>query len=122
LAYASQSLTANHLCYIPGEKFLRAGWGRLIRFRRFQAIFNLAGPLLMPCRPTCHLVIGTYSAALARQLVEICREFGLERALGIYGRSDGHAADRGMDEVSVISFLINANLFYYFANIILSIP
>lgn len=98
---AAQSLEKNRLCYIPGEKFLRSGWGRLIRAMRFRSIFNLACPLLMPCRQTRYLVIGAYSATLARQLVHICREIGLAGALGIYGWSDGHGADQGMDEVSV---------------------
>jgi anthranilate phosphoribosyltransferase len=68
---------------------------------RFRTIFNLACPLLMPCRPARHLVIGAYSAVLARQLVQICREVGMAGALGIYGRSDGYGADQGMDEISV---------------------
>ncbi len=101
LSQGAQSLADHRLCYIPGEKFLRSGWGRLIQVMRFRTIFNLACPLLMPCRPTRNLVIGAYSASLARQLVGICREIGLEGALGIYGRSDGHAADQGMDEISV---------------------
>ena len=101
LSQAAQSLTDHRLCYIPGEKFLRSGWGRLIQAMRFRSIFNLACPLLMPCQPTRYLVIGAYSATLARQLVQICREIGLAGALGIYGRSDYHDADQGMDEVSV---------------------
>lgn len=101
LSLAAQSLEENRLCYIPGEKFLRSGWGRLIRVMRFRTIFNLACPLLLPCRPTRYLVIGAYSAALARQLVQICREVGLAGALGIYGRCDGYGADQGMDEISV---------------------
>jgi anthranilate phosphoribosyltransferase len=101
LSQAAQSLEKHRLCYIPGEKFLRSGWGRLIRVMRFRTIFNLACPLLMPCRPARHLVIGAYSAVLARQLVQICREVGMAGALGIYGRSDGYSADQGMDEISV---------------------
>jgi anthranilate phosphoribosyltransferase len=101
LSQAAQSLVDHRFCYIPGEKFLRSGWGRLIQAMRFRTIFNLACPLLMPCLPTRYLVIGAYSAALARQLVGICREIGLEGALGIYGQSDGHGVDQGMDEVSV---------------------
>ena len=101
LSQAAQSLADHRLCYIPGEKFLRSGWGRLIRVMRFRTIFNLACPLLMPCRPTRYLVIGAYNAALARQLVQICREVGMEGVLGIYGRCDGYGADQGMDEVSV---------------------
>jgi len=101
LSQAARSLSQHGLCYLPGEKFLRSGWGRLIRVMRFRTIFNLACPLLMPCRPTRHLVIGAYSAALARQLVHICREIGLVGVLGVYGRCDGFAADQGMDEVSV---------------------
>jgi anthranilate phosphoribosyltransferase len=101
LAQASQALVKHRLGYIPGEKFLRSGWGRLIRVMRFRSIFNLACPLLMPSRATRYLVIGAYSAPLARQLVSICQEIGLTGALGIYGQSDAHRADQGMDEVSV---------------------
>jgi len=101
LARAAESLKAHRLCYLPGEKWLRAGWGRLIRYLRFTSIFNLACPLLMPCRTTKHLVIGAFSAPLARQLVEICREIGMEAALGVYGRSDAHPPEEGMDEISV---------------------
>ena len=101
LSQAAQSLARHRLCYIPGEKFLRSGWGRLIRVMRFRTIFNLACPLLMPCRAAKYLVIGAYSGSLARQLVEICREIGLTGALGLYGQSDAHPADQGMDEVSV---------------------
>jgi anthranilate phosphoribosyltransferase len=101
LSQAAESLAAHRLCYIPGERFLRSGWGRLIRVMRFRTIFNLACPLLMPSLATRSLVIGAYSATLARQLVAICREIGLAGALGIYGRSDAHRADQGMDEVSV---------------------
>jgi anthranilate phosphoribosyltransferase len=101
LSQAAHSLSRHRLCYIPGERFLRSGWGRLIQVMRFRTIFNLACPLLMPSRSTRYLVIGAYSASLARQLVRICREIGLAGALGIYGRSDDHGADQGMDEVSV---------------------
>lgn len=101
LSQAAQALTAHRLCYIPGERFLRSGWGRLIAVMRFRTIFNLACPLLLPCRPTRYLVIGAYSADLARQLVNICREIGLAGALGLYGQSDQHEPDQGMDEVSV---------------------
>ena len=101
LSQAAQSLADHRLCYLPGERFLRSGWGRLIQTMRFRTIFNLACPLLMPCRSTRYLVIGAYSAALARQLVRICREVGLAGALGIYGRCDGYKADQGMDEISV---------------------
>lgn len=101
LSQAAQSLADHRLCYIPGERFLRSGWGRLIQTMRFRTIFNVACPLLLPCRATRYLVIGAYSAALARQLVQICREVGLAGALGIYGRCDGYGADQGMDEISV---------------------
>lgn len=101
LTLAEQCLKAHRLCYIPGERFVKAGWGRLIKVMRFTTVFNLACPLLMPCLPTRHLVIGTYHAPLARQVVEIGREIGLEGMLAVYGQSQTHPAEQGIDEISV---------------------
>lgn len=101
LTLAAQCLEEHRLCYIPGERFLKTGWGRLIKVMRFTTVFNIACPLLMPCRSTKHLLIGTYSASLARQVVEIGREIGLTGILAVYGRSAAHSPEQGMDEVSV---------------------
>jgi anthranilate phosphoribosyltransferase len=101
LTLAERCLEAHRLCYIPGERFVKAGWGRLIKVMRFTTVFNVACPLLMPCLPTRHLVIGTYSAPLGRQVVEVCREIGLEGVLAVYGQSEAHAPEQGIDEISV---------------------
>lgn len=101
LNLAAQCLEQHRLCYIPGERFLKAGWGRLIRVMRFTTVFNIACPLLLPCLPTRHLVLGTFSEPLARQVVEIGREIGLEGMLAVYGQSAAHPPEQGMDEISV---------------------
>ncbi|MDD3581341.1 MAG: anthranilate phosphoribosyltransferase, partial [Desulfobacca sp.] len=101
LTLAAQCLEAHRLCYIPGERFLKTGWGRLIKVMRFTTVFNIACPLLMPCRPTKHLMIGTYSASLARQVIEIGREIGLTGILAVYGQSATHPPEQGIDEVSI---------------------
>lgn len=101
LELAGRSLEQNGLAYLPGESFLKAGWARLIQHMRFTSIFNIVGPLTMPCPSTKTMVLGVYRRNLARMMAEICREIGVEKALCMYGTSSGHSEEQGIDEVSI---------------------
>ncbi len=101
LELAGRSLERNGLAYLPGESFLKAGWARLVQHMRFTSIFNIVGPLTMPCPSTKTMVLGVYRRDLARMMAEICREIGVEKALCMYGTSSEHPQDQGIDEVSV---------------------
>ncbi len=101
LDLAQRSLQQNGLAYLPGESFLKAGWARLVQHMRFTSIFNIVGPLTMPCPSANLLVLGVYRRELARTMAEIAREIGVVRALCLYGTSQEHPQDQGIDEVSL---------------------
>ncbi len=101
LDLARRSLEDHGLAYLPGESFLKSGWARLVRHMRFTSIFNLVGPLTMPCPRTETLVLGVYRRDLARTMAEIARSIGVRRALFPYGTSQRHPPELGIDEVSV---------------------
>ncbi|MCB2188552.1 MAG: anthranilate phosphoribosyltransferase [Deltaproteobacteria bacterium] len=101
LALAEKSLETCGLAYLPGESFLKAGWARLIQHMRFTSIFNIVGPLTMPCPAATTLVLGVYKRELARLMAEIAAQIGVTRALCLYGTSREHPAEQGIDEVSV---------------------
>ncbi|MBI4775802.1 MAG: anthranilate phosphoribosyltransferase [Deltaproteobacteria bacterium] len=101
LELARSSLEKNRVCYLPGEAFLKSGWARLIQSMRFTSPFNVIGPLTMPCKATDTLLLGVYSKALASEMIAICKEIGMERALAYYGQSDEHPEELGIDEISV---------------------
>lgn len=101
LAEANRCLEENGICYLPGEAFLKAGWGRLIQSMRFTSAFNIIGPLTKPCAKTTSIVIGAYAESLCPLLIEILQETGAKAAMSPYGMSDRHAEDQGIDEISI---------------------
>lgn len=101
LSMAQRSLEANGLAYLPGESFLKAGWARLVQHMRFTSIFNIVGPLTMPCPAASYLVLGVYKKELARTMAAIAGEIGIKKALCLYGTSQAHDQSLGIDEVSL---------------------
>lgn len=101
LSLARRSLEEVGLAYLPGESFLKAGWARLVQHMRFTSIFNIVGPLTMPCPATKTLVLGVYRRELARTMAEIAGQIGITSALCLYGTSQNHPPEMGIDEVSV---------------------
>ncbi len=101
LAAANRCLEDHGICYLPGESFLKAGWGRLIQSMRFTSAFNIIGPLTRPCAKTTSIVIGVYAAYLCPQLIEILQATGTTAAMAPYGMSDQHEYKLGIDEISV---------------------
>lgn len=101
LAAAQRCLEEHSICYLPGESFLKAGWGRLIQSMRFTSAFNIIGPLTKPCAKTTSIVIGAYAEALLPQLIEVLRETGTVAAMAPYGMSDRHEEHLGIDEISI---------------------
>lgn len=98
---AKRCLEDHSICYLPGEAFLKAGWGRLIQSMRFTSAFNIIGPLTKPCAKTSSIVIGAYAEALLPQLIEVLRETGTKAAMAPYGMSDRHEKHLGIDEISI---------------------
>lgn len=101
LAEANRCLEDHGICYLPGEAFLKAGWGRLIQSMRFTSAFNIIGPLTKPCAKTTAIVIGAYAEHICPQLVEVLQETGTKAAISPYGMSDSHEEKLGIDEISV---------------------
>ncbi|HID97919.1 MAG TPA: anthranilate phosphoribosyltransferase [Thermodesulfobacteriaceae bacterium] len=101
LSAANRCLEQYGICYLPGESFLKAGWGRLICSMRFTSVFNIIGPLTRPCESTSSIVIGAYAEHLCPLLIDVLRETGTTAAMSIYGMSDGHHRRQGIDEISV---------------------
>ncbi len=101
LQEANRCLEDHGICYLPGESFLKAGWGRLIRSMRFTSAFNIIGPLTKPCAKTTSIVIGAYAESLCPLLIEILKETGTRAAISPYGMSDQHDDKLGIDEVSI---------------------
>lgn len=101
LSLAQRSLETHGLAYLPGESFLKAGWARLVQHMRFTSIFNIVGPLTMPCPAASYLVLGVYKRELARTMAAIAGEIGIKKALCLYGTSQAHDQSQGIDEVSL---------------------
>jgi anthranilate phosphoribosyltransferase len=101
LGQAQQCLEQHGICYLPGEAFLQAGWGRLIQSMRFTSVFNIIGPLTKPCARTTAIVIGAYGPEICPQLIEVLRGTGTKAAMSPYGMSSKHDPALGIDEVSV---------------------
>jgi anthranilate phosphoribosyltransferase len=101
LSRAQKCLEEHGICYLPGEAFLQAGWGRLIQSMRFTSTFNIIGPLTKPCAKTTSIVIGAYAPEICPQLVEVLRGTGTRAAMSPYGMSSDHDPSLGIDEVSV---------------------
>ncbi len=101
LENAEKSLRDNGICYLPGEAFLKQGWGRLIQSMRFTSAFNIIGPLTRPCPSTNRIVIGAYSTKVCDQLIDVLDGIGMEAALAPFGMVDGEDPTRGMDEFSI---------------------
>jgi anthranilate phosphoribosyltransferase len=68
---------------------------------RFTSIFNIVGPLTMPCPAASYLVLGVYKKELARTMAAIAGEIGIQKALCLYGTSQAHDQSLGIDEVSL---------------------
>ncbi|MDR0318954.1 MAG: anthranilate phosphoribosyltransferase, partial [Nitrososphaerota archaeon] len=100
MSIAKQCLEKHNICYIPGEVFLKSGWARLIQQMRFTSVFNIIGPLTMPCENTSCIVIGTYAPHVCDQLVAILKEIGIKRAVAPYGMVNGVDNSLGIDEFS----------------------
>ncbi len=100
LAKAEQCLNEHGICYLPGEAFLKSGWGRLIQSMRFTSAFNIIGPLTQPCSENSHIVIGAYSPDVCDQLICVLKEINMTGALAPYGMVDGMDKWLGMDEFS----------------------
>ncbi|MCB2183311.1 MAG: anthranilate phosphoribosyltransferase [Desulfobulbaceae bacterium] len=101
LSQARKCLEDHGICYLPGESFLKAGWGRLIQSMRFTSTFNIIGPLTKPCAKTTSIVIGAYAESLCPQLVAVLKDTGTKRALSPYGMSESHEKHLGIDEISI---------------------
>lgn len=101
LTQAQKCLEEHGICYLPGEAFLQAGWGRLIQSMRFTSTFNIIGPLTKPCAKTTSIVIGAYAPEICPQLIEVLRGTGTTAAMSPYGMSSAHDPSLGIDEVSV---------------------
>ena len=101
LSQAEHSLQQNGLCYLPGEAFLKAGWGRLIKSMRFTSAFNIIGPLTSPCEKTNRIVIGAYAPEICDQLIDVLHEIGMPAALAPYGMAEGFEPEKGIDEFSL---------------------
>ncbi len=100
LTEANSCLEEHGICYLPGELFLQAGWGRLIQSMRFTSAFNIIGPLTKPCEKTSSIVIGAYAENICPQLIEVLAETGTKAAMSPYGMSDKHDKNLGIDEIS----------------------
>ena len=87
--------------YLPGEQFLKSGWSRLITVMRFTTVFNIIGPITMPCDTTKHIVIGTFAPDVCTKTIDILREIGMQSAMSMYGMSDDHEENLGIDEISI---------------------
>ena len=101
LSQAQKCLEDHGICYLPGESFLKSGWGRLIQSMRFTSAFNIIGPLTKPCAKTSSIVIGAYAEALCPQLVEVLRDTGTKTAISPYGMAENYDKKLGIDEISV---------------------
>jgi len=101
LKTAENGIEQNLIGYLPGEQFLKSGWSRLIRVMRFTTVFNIIGPITMPCDTTKSIVIGCFAPELCDKMVEILREIGMQSAMSMYGMSDDHEENLGIDEVSI---------------------
>ncbi|NLE05864.1 MAG: anthranilate phosphoribosyltransferase, partial [Crenarchaeota archaeon] len=97
---AKMCLEKNNICYLPGEIFLQSGWARLIQSMRFTSVFNIIGPLTMPCENTNSILIGAYAPEVCDQLVVILKEIGIQNALSPYGMVNGVDKTLGVDEYS----------------------
>jgi anthranilate phosphoribosyltransferase len=100
LERATQCLEQHQICYLPGETFLQAGWGRLIKSMRFTSAFNIIGPLTRPCDQVKHIVIGAYAPHVCDQLIDVLKEIGMDSAVAPFGMADGEDKALGMDEFS----------------------
>jgi anthranilate phosphoribosyltransferase len=101
LAKAETALQQIGLCYLPGEAFLKAGWGRLIQNMRFTSAFNIIGPLTRPCEKTNRIVIGAYAPEVCDQLIEVLKQIEMPAALAPYGMVKGQDNNKGIDEFSL---------------------
>jgi anthranilate phosphoribosyltransferase len=100
LTLAEKSLNQYGICYLPGEKFLKSGWARLIKSMRFTSAFNIIGPLTRPCSRNNRIVIGAYSPEVCDQLIGVLEQIGMEGALAPFGMAEGMDKQLGMDEFS----------------------
>jgi anthranilate phosphoribosyltransferase len=91
---ASACLDRAHICFLfapyyhPALRHLIAARKALGR----RTLFNLAGPLANPARPT-HQLVGVYNQAVMRPMAEALHKMGIAKAWVVHSRD-------GMDEIS----------------------
>lgn len=99
LSVSQMSLQEIGMCYLPGEVFLKSGWARLIKSMNFTSVFNIVGPLTLPCPQTNAIVIGAWNSSLCKTLVEILQRLKIPRAIAPFGLIYGQE-HLGIDEFS----------------------
>ncbi|MBI1292647.1 anthranilate phosphoribosyltransferase [bacterium] len=92
---SAQLLDELNFCFLFAQKYHPAmkHAGPVRRELRFRTIFNLAGPLSNPARPT-HQLVGVARRELLSPMIETLRLLGRRRALVVHGRN-------GEDEISL---------------------
>lgn len=101
LKSAEEGIEEHRMGYLPGEQFLKSGWSRLINVMRFTSVFNIIGPITMPCDTTKSIVVGAFAPGLCQKTIDILKEIGMQSAMSMYGMSDNHDETLGIDEVSI---------------------
>jgi anthranilate phosphoribosyltransferase len=94
-AASARLLEEFHFCFLFAQKYHPAmkHAGPVRRELRFRTIFNLAGPLSNPARPT-HQLVGVARRDLMSPMIESLKLLGRRRALVVHGRN-------GEDEISL---------------------
>jgi len=92
---AATLLRELNFCFLFAQKYHPAmkHAGPVRRELRFRTIFNLAGPLSNPSRPT-HQLVGVSRRELMSPMIECLKLLGRRRALVVHGRN-------GEDEISL---------------------
>jgi anthranilate phosphoribosyltransferase len=94
-AQSAELLRDHHFCFLFAQKYHPAmrHAGPTRREIKFRSIFNLAGPLSNPARPT-HQLVGVSRRELLTPMIEALKLLGRRRALVVHGRN-------GEDEISL---------------------
>jgi anthranilate phosphoribosyltransferase len=92
---SARVLSELNFCFLFAQKYHPAmkHAGPVRRELRFRSIFNLAGPLSNPARPT-HQLVGVSRRELLMPMIETLRLLGRRQALVVHGRN-------GEDEISL---------------------
>jgi anthranilate phosphoribosyltransferase len=94
-AQSAALLNEFHFCFLFAQKYHPAMKfaGPVRRELKFRTVFNLAGPLSNPARPT-HQLVGVSRRELLEPIVQALRLLGRREALVVHGRN-------GEDEISL---------------------